>query len=215
MNLPKLWLFTFLDAKFTLSIMMQRLPSSERRKNKIANELLYYTWKIGSAGMLPALVSGYGLIKSAKLSAILLMEYPQRVIGIRLGYSLICWIIAILSYVACILYLIHLEYQVDYNKVFELSLITLFPAICAVAAIFIIVRPIFLICMAKVYTDVLYDEADQISVNVGMGKLIAATTMLLMWTGAMICLANPEWFGIPSLIEDAARAKMRALQSAI
>jgi hypothetical protein len=96
-NLGRVWLFTALDALITVRAIADRLPSKKRRKRTAAEEAAYYAWKIATIGVLPSLVSGKTFVDSANESVWLLEDQPVRTIGIRMGYSLLCWIIGVLA----------------------------------------------------------------------------------------------------------------------
>ena len=64
-HLGRLWVFTTIDAWITVNAILDRLPRKRGRRTAF-DELLYYAWKIGTIGVVPALVAGKGYIDAAK-----------------------------------------------------------------------------------------------------------------------------------------------------
>ncbi len=85
----------------TANAILDRLPSKRGRRTA-GEEAAYYAWKIATVGALPSLVSGKGFVDAANESVWLLEDQPVRTIGIRMGYSLVCWIIGVLAYAGAI-----------------------------------------------------------------------------------------------------------------
>jgi hypothetical protein len=152
-NLGRLWVFTTIDAWITVNAIIDRMP--RKRNNRTAlDELLYYAWKIGTIGVVPALAAGKGYIEAAKDSVSLLREKPLRAIGIRMGYSLICWIIGIAAYAGSIYYFIAFhDGSSTVNEVYNFYLMMAVPIIIAVGVTSVVVRPFYLVMVSKLYTD--------------------------------------------------------------
>lgn len=152
-NLGRLWVFTTIDAWITVNAILDRMP--RKRNNRTAlDELLYYAWKIGTIAIVPALVAGKGYIEAAKDSVSLLKEKPGRAIGIRMGYSLICWIIGIAAYGGSIYYFIMVhDGSSTVNEVYRFYLMMAVPIIIAVGVTSVVVRPFYLVMVSKLYTD--------------------------------------------------------------
>jgi hypothetical protein len=80
----------------------------------------------------------------------------MRVIGIRMGYSLICWVVGLAAFVGSIFYL--MKFGPHGNRSYEIykfysALIV--PIFATVGIISILVRPFFLIMISKLYTHVI------------------------------------------------------------
>lgn len=154
-HLGRLWAFTTIDAWITVSAILDRLPRRGGNRRTALDELLYYAWKIGTIGVVPALVAGKGFIDAAKDSVSLLRNRPARAIGIRMGYSLICWIIGIATYVGGLSYLIAFGGSAGYvNKIYNFYVLMAVPIVLAVGVTAVLVRPFYLVMVAKLYTDV-------------------------------------------------------------
>lgn len=152
-NLGRLWVFTTIDAWITVTAILDRLPSKKNKRTAL-DEVLYYAWKIGTIGVLPALVAGKGYIEAAKDSTQLLKEKPARTIGIRMGYSLVCWIIGIAAYIGSICYFIaYGEHDSKVNEIYNFSFLMAVPIFIAVGVTSVLVRPFYLIMISKLYTD--------------------------------------------------------------
>jgi hypothetical protein len=153
-NLSRVWLFTAMDALITASAILDRLPSKRRRRNTAAKEAAYYAWKIATIGALPSLVSGKTFVDAANESVWLLEDQPVRTIGLRMGYSLMCWIIGILAYAGAFLALITFGSPLGGdNWVYHFYLLMGLPIVVAVGIVSLI-RPLFVIAVSKLYTDV-------------------------------------------------------------
>lgn len=152
-NLAKVWLFTAMDGMVTASAIVDRLPKKRGRRTA-AEEAAYYAWKIATVGALPSLVSGKGFVDAANESVWLLEDQPVRTIGIRMGYSLVCWIIGVLAYAGAILTIMLFGAPLSgANWVYHFYVLMGAPIFIAVGLVSLI-RPIFVIAISKIYTDV-------------------------------------------------------------
>jgi hypothetical protein len=152
-NLAKVWIFTAMDGLVTANAILDRLPSKRRRRTAV-EEGAYYAWKIATVGALPSLVSGKGLVDAANESVWLLEDQPVRTIGIRMGYSLVCWIIGVLAYAGAIVTFVMFGDPLDgENWVYNVYILMGAPIFIAVGIISLI-RPIFVLAISKLYTDV-------------------------------------------------------------
>ena len=153
-NLGRVWLFTALDALITVRAIADRLPSKKRRKRTAAEEAAYYAWKIATIGVLPSLVSGKTFVDSANESVWLLEDQPVRTIGIRMGYSLLCWIIGVLAYAGAAFTLVTFGGPLGgENWVYHVYVLMGAPIFFAVGIVSLI-RPVFVLAISKLYTDV-------------------------------------------------------------
>src|SRR5262245_3057069 len=131
-HLGRLWVFATIDAWITVNAILDRLPRKQGRRTAF-DELLYYAWKIGTIGVVPALVAGKGYVDAAKDSVSLLRAKPARTIGIRMGYSLICWIVGITAYVGGVLYLVAFDGNARrLNDVYNFYVMMAVPIVLAV-----------------------------------------------------------------------------------
>ena len=189
-NLGRVWLFTALDAFITASAILDRLPSKKRRKRTAAEEAAYYAWKIATVGALPSLVSGKTFVDAANESVWLLEDQPVRTIGIRMGYSLLCWIIGVLAYAGAIVTLIMFGGPLGgENWVYHAYVLMGAPIFFAVGIVSLI-RPVFVLAISKLYTDVVPVNVEvEGTVTVESGTEIAWPTLIFaMLAGITLAL---------------------------
>ena len=189
-NLGRVWLFTALDALVTVWAIVDRLPSKRKRKRTAAQEAAYYAWKIATIGVLPSLVSGKTFVDSANESVWLLEDQPVRAIGIRMGFSLLCWIIGVLAYVGAAFTLVTFGGPLHgENWVYHAYVLMGAPIFFAVGVVSLI-RPVFVLAISKLYTDV-------VPVNVEVEGTVTAespteidwpTLIFAMLTGVTLAL---------------------------
>jgi hypothetical protein len=189
-NLGRVWLFTALDALITAGAILDRLPSKKRRKRTAVEEAAYYAWKIATIGALPSLVSGKTFVDSANESVWLLEDQPVRAIGIRMGYSLICWIIGVLAYVGAIVtFIMFGSSPTGENWVYHGYVLVGAPIFVAIGIVSLI-RPVFVLAISKLYTDVVPVNVEiEGTVTVESGTEIDWPTLIFaMLTGTTLAL---------------------------
>jgi len=189
-NLGRVWLFTALDALITVRAIADRLPSKKRRKRTAAEEAAYYAWKIATIGVLPSLVSGKTFVDSANESVWLLEDQPVRTIGIRMGYSLLCWIIGVLAYAGAVVTLVMFGGPLGgENWVYHVYVLMGAPIFFAVGIVSLI-RPVFVLAISKLYTDVVPVNVEiEGTVTVESGTEIDWLTLIFaMLTGITLAL---------------------------
>ena len=208
-NLGRLWVFTTIDAWITVNALLDRLPKKRRRRN-VFDELLYYAWKIGTIGVLPALVAGKGYMDAAKDSITLIKNNPVRAIGIRMGYSLVCWIIGIMAYIGSIIYFIKFgDHTNKVNEIFNFYFLMVVPVFVAVGVTAVLVRPFFLIMIAKLYTDVIPIEKEVTVITAGK-KLDLLASFFAFLLGVLLGLYFfGDQIGIREWIESLAAKDIR------
>ena len=189
-NLGRVWLFTALDALITVRAIADRLPSKKRRKRTAAEEAAYYAWKIATIGVLPSLVSGKTFVDAANESVWLLEDQPVRTIGIRMGYSLLCWIIGVLAYAGAAVTLVMFGGPLGgENWVYHVYVLMGAPIFFAVGIVSLI-RPVFVLAISKLYTDVVPVNVEiEGTVTVESGTEIDWPTLIFaMLTGITLAL---------------------------
>ena len=95
-------MFSWIDGWWTVSRILDRLPKKNDRTPaavKLAREAAYYAWKIGTIGILPALTTGRGVFGATKHSFALVTRCTKDVLITRAGYSILCWIIGVSTYI--------------------------------------------------------------------------------------------------------------------
>ncbi|MFK7967998.1 MAG: hypothetical protein AB8B68_02395 [Rickettsiaceae bacterium] len=89
--------------------ILERLPKKNNRQTmsqKILSETLYYAWKLGTIGILPSLVSGKSLIGAGKESIFIVKERLGDIAKLRIGYSVLNWIVGISAYIGTIFFFV-------------------------------------------------------------------------------------------------------------
>jgi hypothetical protein len=151
-HLGRIWLFTLIDGWITVRAILGRLPKKHYHRTAV-DELLYYAWKVATIGVVPALVNGRDFGGAGKDSIRLLEWQPQRAIGLRLGYSAVCWIVGIGSYVSAVFLLRHGWGMMQQHYIYNAYLIVALPVFLAAGIVTVVIRPFYLLGVARFYTD--------------------------------------------------------------
>lgn len=151
-HIGRIWLFTIIDSWITLNAILARLPKKHYHRTAL-DELLYYAWKVATMGVVPALVNGRDFAAAGKDSIRLLEQQPQRALGLRLGYSAVCWIVGIASYVLCI-FSIRYGWAPDHpHYIYDAYVVATVPAFIAAGILNVVIRPFYLLSVALFYSD--------------------------------------------------------------
>ncbi len=152
-HLGRLWAFTIVDSWITVNAILDRLPKKHYHRTAL-DELLYYAWKISTAAVVPALVNGRTFVAAGRDSLVLLRKQTGRVIGLRLGYSAVCWVIGIGTYVSGFFLPLRVPgISSDALKIFRVYFVMALPICFAVAVLSVIVRPLYVLGVASLYTE--------------------------------------------------------------
>lgn len=161
-----LWVFHWVDGWITVNQIVDRLPGEDDDNNdssadKAAREALYYAWKIGVSGILPSIVMGDNLFRSAKNSIVFVKDKFMEVAKLRAGYSILCWIVGIAAYLGAILFfgatgIVGQEHEA-LSKIYKIYLWAAVPIVIAVGVVVVLLRPVFVIAMCDLYSDHLRD----------------------------------------------------------
>lgn len=164
-----LWMFHWLDGYITVNRIIERLPKKNDRTpraKKILGELLYYAWKIATMGILPNLITGRGIKDTTKNTVNMIKSYPLELTMVRAGYSLCCWIVAILTYVLGILNFSWIKETFlpgeIYENVGEFYLIAGIPMLVSVAFIQLFLRPPYLLAISDIYARFIADKDEEL-----------------------------------------------------
>lgn len=193
LHIGRIWLFSSLDAWITVQAILRRLPKKRGRSFSAVDELLYYAWKIATLAVVPALVNGKDFIGAGKDSITLLKSHPTRVLGLRLGYSGVCWIIAILSYILAVVYYIYFGGEHSPHWIYHFYVMMAVPLFISIGIISVLIRPFFLLGTAKLYTDYIETKTEtekDIALVPSMADfLLSWKTILFFFLVAQIVLA--------------------------
>ena len=162
-NSWSLWLYHWADGWITVKQILERLPKDNdegvffkirRWRRLVKTEALYYAWKVGSAGVLPSIITGNNLIKSGQESIYFVKDNFKEIGKLRLAYSSICWIVGIGAYVGTFLILTFL----DEFDVFKAYLLACIPIVASLLIVILILRPIYVITICNLYSDYLISK---------------------------------------------------------
>lgn len=155
-----LWAFHWTDGWITVTRIVERLPSRDdmiHPARRAAAEALYYAWKLGTAGMLPNLLAGKGLIDSGKTSVRFVKHRFQDVALLRAGYSAMCWIVGGTTWVGAIIFFASVDIvppdREIYGYVYDIYLWGAVPVLAAAGAVMLILRPVYVIALGDFYGD--------------------------------------------------------------
>lgn len=158
-NSKSLWVFQIIDGWLTVDIILERLPKrgyfARYRQRKIY-EAIYYAWKVGTVGFVPAALVGNGLAESGKESIRLLKNNLLEVLMLRGGYSVVCWLIGVTTYFGSIWFFSEYNFLFKTeDKMFVFYFWMGVPILLSVGVIKLFVRPIYVISSCKLYSDYL------------------------------------------------------------
>ncbi len=212
--LPKvrpLWIFHWIDGWITVNQILDRLPKKRDRRTpaeKVLSEALYYAWKLGTIGMLPALLAGRGLIEAGKQSISLVRHKLSDTALLRVGYSSICWVVGIAAYIGTIIFFCVFDNLVPkgsaYSHVYTFYFWAGVPIVIAVGVIQLFLRPVYILSSCDIYSDYLQERNEPLMlpsppsrivislVTFGVLCLIVAVVILYRYElGIMHMLATP------------------------
>ncbi len=156
-----LWIFSWTDSSITVNQILKRLPKKQGSDNSVLSETLYYAWKLGTIGAVPALLSGRGLIDAGKDSILLVKNKIADTSLLRVGYSLMCWVVGISTYIGTIFFFIFFDNLIPdgeiYSNIYEFYFWAGVPILIAVGFILLFLRPIYTISSADIYSDYLQE----------------------------------------------------------
>ena len=199
-HLGRLWVFTTIDAWVTVSAIVDRLPSKRNRRTAL-DEFLYYAWKIGTIGIVPALVAGKSYTEAAKDSVALLTAKPARTVGIRMGYSLICWVIGVATYFGALTYMMQHPGFDKVNKVYNFYLLMAVPVMIAVALTAVLVRPFYVVMVSKLYTDHVPVQHRTVSESGSRAVDTMAAVFVALFCFLLVITLFAEPLGIRAFVE--------------
>jgi Zn-finger nucleic acid-binding protein len=206
-----LWIFHWIDGWITVLQIMERLPKKNDNKSlaqKAVSEALYYAWKLGISGILPSILTGNSLVKSAKNSIVFVREDFVEVAQLRAGYSVLCWVVGIGAYVGAIFLMATTDIvpQGDqvYSHIYTIYFWMTVPIMIALAFVMLILRPIYVLALCDLYSEHLgradkkvsfpANPAASVSALVAFGILCLILAMVFFYRvelGIMEMLATP------------------------
>lgn len=173
-----LWSFHWIDGWITVNQILDRLPKKGGRKNPVLSETLYYAWKLGVSGVLPSIVTGNNLIKSGENSVFFVKDNFVEVAKLRAGYSALCWIVGVGSYVGAILFFMAMDIAPEgdeiYGHIYTIYFWAAVPILIAIAIIMLVLRPIFVLALCDLYSDYLNEKGVEIDLPENPAKSTSA-----------------------------------------
>jgi hypothetical protein len=182
-----LWIFHWVDGMITVNQIMERLPRKNDNRSaaeKALGEALYYAWKIGVAGVLPSILNGNSLIKSGKNSVFFVKNNFLEVAKLRAGYSFLCWVVGIGSYVGTILLFMQVDIMPEgdevYSHIFTIYLWAAVPILIAMSVVMLLLRPIYVIAICDLYSDYLEQQGEPVTLAEDVPKSMSAFVAFLV-----------------------------------
>jgi hypothetical protein len=218
MVLPRawpLWIFHWIDGWYTVNRILDRLPKKNDHRTaaqKALSEALYYAWKIGTIGIMPGLVTGRGLIDSTKRSVGMVIKKFKDVIILRGGYSALCWIIGIGTYIGTIYFFIMFPSLADFKAPVESMIYEFYfwagvPMMISVGVIMLFLRPIYIISACDIYADYVQEQGENLMLppppnqNKSYDLTAVATVILLLLTVIGFIIFRNE-IGLTDMLSD-------------
>jgi len=201
--LPKawqLWVFHWIDGWWTVMRILDRLPKKNDRRTaaqKALSEALYYAWKVATIGIVPALVTGRGLLDAGKRSVDLVRVKLKDVLLLRGGYSLLCWIVGVGGYAGTIFFFVMFPDLVDFSAPVESNIYKFYvwagvPLMVSVGLVLLFLRPVYLISACDIYADYVAGREENLMLppppggSSSHGAVTAAVIFALLILAAMI-----------------------------
>jgi hypothetical protein len=183
-NTWSFWVLSWADSWITVKQILERLPKKEQGSASIWSEIRYYAWKLGISGMLPALLLGQGLIEAGKESVAFVKHKIHDVALLRVGYSLICWVVGIGTYLGAIVFF-RLFYNVIFSDNVHSTMYTIYfwagvPILVAVGFVSLCMRPIYVISCNDMYADYLQETNRSLTVIKPVSRVVNGIVVMLM-----------------------------------
>jgi len=210
-HLGRIWMFTAVDAWVTVKAILDRLPKKYGNRT-MADELLYYAWKVATIAVVPALVNGRDFVGAGRDSLTLLRSRPAQSLGLRFGYSAVCWVIGILAYAMSLVVFAKFGHSGhEAHFIYNFYFLMAGPVFVAVGAVSVLVRPFFVLGVAKLYSntvDVTAEiERDVKTIPSWESGLLSwkSILFLLLLCILLVAVFFPEEIGLTGWIERLAR----------
>ena len=166
-----LWIFHWIDGWITVNQILERLPGDDEKTaaDKALSEALYYAWKLGIAGILPSIVTGNNLIRSAKNSIIFVKVNFLEVAKLRAGYSALCWIVGIGANIGTCFFFAVTDIIPKgagddlYKHVYTFYFWAVVPIMVALSVVMLLLRPIYVLSLCDLYSEHLNNRGEKVS----------------------------------------------------
>lgn len=204
-NAWPIWVFSWIDGWWTVNRILDRLPKRNDHRTwqqKAVAEAIYQAWKMGTMGMLPAMITGKGLIDSGRQSVGFVTGRFKDVAMLRLGYSGLCWIVGILAYAGAVLFLATTPGSVNFDdsvasQMYEIYFWLGVPLVIAVGAVMLILRPIYLISACDLYSDYLQEKGEKVTLAESPSRPVSvAVSFAVLCLGVLVVFLYRDTLGI-------------------
>ncbi len=128
-------------------------------------------------------------------------------LGLRFGYSAVCWVVGIGAYVSALISFPHTGHRLSaaHGIYFFYEWMAL-PIMCSVGLVCVVIRPFFLLSAARLYSDVFDVRADieddlwEITADGQRGLSWITWAFLALLGGLLVAVFFPDRIGLTELI---------------
>ena len=195
-----IWIFSWIDGWITVNRIVDRIPSKNNKKTpmqKTFSEAMYYAWKVGTAGILPSLITSKNTWQACKNSFGFLKHKTKDILLLRSGYSAVSWIVGILAYIGAVYTMNLLDINQDeiHSKVYDIYLYMAFPIFIAVGFLQIFIRPFYILSLFDLYLDYMIETQQKIVApkRQALAQMAIWTFTLLVILVIFLFLFREEW----------------------
>ncbi|MCY4321679.1 MAG: zf-TFIIB domain-containing protein [Bdellovibrionaceae bacterium] len=152
----QLWVFSWLDGWITVNRILERLPSKNDKRTfaeRAFQEAMYYAWKVGTSGAIPSLLTTGNTWQACKNSFAFLKHKTWDIMKLRIGYSLVSWLVGITAYIGSVFVIARSDLKPSGNDMYDVFVLLGFPIIIAVAVLKILIRPLYILSLFDIYSD--------------------------------------------------------------
>lgn len=208
-NAWPIWIFSWVDGWWTVARILDRLPKRNDYRTwaeKAVSEAIYQAWKMGTMGMLPAMVTGKSLIEAGRESVKFVTSNFRDVAVLRLGYSGLCWIVGIVAYIGTIVFLAtgpggFSPDEETASVIFQVYFWAGVPLVVAVGVIMLILRPIYLLSACDLYSDHLRETGESVTLTPAPSKATSALLAVgLLALATLVVFLYRDALGITELL---------------
>lgn len=198
-QLRPLWTYHAFDGWVTVNAVLDRFPKRNGNRSSfeaLTRELLYFAWKLGCAGVLPAMICGHGVIESGRRSIAFVKARLVELAALRAGYAVICWAVGAAAYVASFMVVFNYPHVIPTwmmsgSGIDMVVKLTGVPMMTALAIVLVVLQPIYILSVCDLYADhldaqgetVVLPEVEAAAASRGMSVVAYAAVAVL----AAIC----------------------------
>lgn len=201
-----IWIFSWIDGWWTVKRILERLPKKNDRTPtsvKIYRETIYQTWKMLTLGFMPAILFGRSLKDACNDSLSLTKKRFLPLIKLRLGYSLICWIVGIGCYIGTILIFIFIPELPAINDIYSFYKYAGIPMILALLIIMLVFRPLYIISACRIYISYACNEGLKGNLPEKSSSYINILVIFAILTTLICCaLLFHQQMGIDAILQS-------------